>query len=420
MLASVSRSHPQGVGVQLYRRALDGSGRSMPHSEAEGDDLQRLVDWYQGAKRDLPWRRTDDPYRIWLSETMLQQTRVETVIPYYHAFLSRFPTVGDLAAAAPDEVAKLWQGLGYYARARNLHRAAQQVVSKFGGVIPSNPEDFSSLPGVGPYTAGAVLSIAFGQPTPAVDGNVLRVMARFLGIADPVRQPAVKRRIEAVLQAWLEQDNPRVVTQAVMELGATVCVPTRPDCGACPLLAGCAARAAGRQTELPVKSPKPRKQKVRVLALWCEADGQLLVQRRPAEGLLAGMWQLPAIEMPVASAEQGLAAAGPPAPRDDCAVAELLAVLSGRTRQPDRAEVESNGWLVELAVARHVFTHLEWEVHVLRPVAWTGHPDQPVPESFQWVAMADLPQLVWPRVYERLLEQLLRPFTAVRASAHLP
>ena len=254
----------------------------------------RLLAWYRASHRDLPWRRTGDIYAVWVSEVMLQQTRVETAIPYYQRFLARFPTVESLAAAPLQDVLKLWEGLGYYSRARNFHRAAQQVMMDHGGQVPTDSEAFRALPGVGDYIAAAVLSIAAGRPLPVVDGNVLRVWARFRGIGEEVRAAGTMRRIREELQAGIPAEAPGDFNQALMELGATVCTPSSPRCPACPLAGACVALREGRTAELPVRRARPAMPHRRVaVGVIRRRDGRLLIQQRPPEGLLGGLWEFP-------------------------------------------------------------------------------------------------------------------------------
>ncbi|MEZ4425760.1 MAG: A/G-specific adenine glycosylase [Gemmatimonadota bacterium] len=283
----------------------------------------RLLAWYDRARRDLPWRRTSDPYRVWVSEVMLQQTRVETVIPYYERWLERFPTVSALATADLDDVLPLWKGLGYYSRARNLHRAAQAVLERHGGEVPAEPDALRALPGVGAYTAGAVASIAFGRPEPLVDGNVRRVLSRWYDLEAPG-----DREVWALARDLVDPERPGDFNQALMELGATVCTPRAPRCEGCPVEGSCLARARGT-VEL---RPPPRKRgpvpHVHVLSLvvWTAEARTLLVQR-PERGLLAGLWEFPAREL-----------AGPPDP--------------GRCASP-------------LPPVEHVFSHLKATYHPL-------------------------------------------------------
>lgn len=260
-------------------------------SGAITDDLMR---WYDEVRRDLPWRIDSDPYKIWVSEVMLQQTRVEAAIPYFERFIGRFPTLASLAAADGDEVDKSWEGLGYYSRARNLHSAAREVSARYGGTVPSSYDDFRSLPGVGDYTAGAVLSIAYNKPLPAVDGNVLRVITRLFAISDDIMSAKAKKTVSGIVSELLPADRPSVFNQSLMELGALVCIPKAPRCAECPVAQNCAARQHGLQNSLPVKSSKKKPVEVYLTALLASTpDGSILVRRRPAGGLLAGLWELP-------------------------------------------------------------------------------------------------------------------------------
>ena len=227
----------------------------MPANEAV---RKRLLTWYRRHGRDLPWRRSRDPYHIWISEVMLQQTQVETVIPYYHRFLNAFPDVAALAAAPQSAVLKHWEGLGYYARARNLHKAAQQVVQEHGSQLPRTPEDLRRLPGIGRYTAAAVASIAFGQDTVALDGNLHRVLCRLFAIDDDPGRPNTQRTLEYLALSMLPAGQAGDFNQALMDLGATLCRRSRPACDDCPVAADCVARREGRQAELP--APRPRRE----------------------------------------------------------------------------------------------------------------------------------------------------------------
>ena len=215
-----------------------------------------LLDWYRQHQRILPWRENPDPYRVWISEIMLQQTRVETVIPYYQHFLKRFPTVKALAAASLDEVLKAWENMGYYARARHLHWAAQMIVDQLNGLIPDNRETLSGLPGIGPYTTGAILSIAFGQPVAAVDGNVRRVLSRLFAVKEPMDRPKTQRELQVRAEALLPKHSPGSFNQALMDLGAMICTPRIPNCQDCPIQRLCRGRKAHLQDHLPVSAKK--------------------------------------------------------------------------------------------------------------------------------------------------------------------
>jgi len=254
---------------------------------------EALLNWYDSNKRDLPWRQDREAYHIWISEIMLQQTRVEAVKGYYSRFLAALPTINDLACADDDLLHKLWEGLGYYSRVRNLKRAAVQIMEKHGGVFPGEYAQILALPGIGPYTAGAICSIAFNQPTPAVDGNVLRLISRLQNDPSNIDDPATKKRVTREL-ARIYPARAGDFTQALMELGATVCGPnTAPACHACPCFDICLGRAAGTAAALPVRQPKKKRriEKKTVLILSC--NGCLALCKRPDTGLLASMWQFP-------------------------------------------------------------------------------------------------------------------------------
>ena len=255
-----------------------------------------LVAWYRNARRDLPWRRTRDPYAIWVSEIMLQQTRVAVVVPYWQRWMARFPTPAALAAAELDDVLSAWSGLGYYRRARNLHRGAREVVARYRGRLPDNAGELRSLPGIGRYTAGAIASMAFDRREPLVDGNVARVLARLFAVEEDVKRPAGQARIWQLAGELVPADAPGDFNQGLMELGATVCTPAAPRCSDCPLATRCAARAAGRERELPRLSARPRDADKPILAAaaaWVERGGRVLLAQRAPEGLFGGLWELP-------------------------------------------------------------------------------------------------------------------------------
>ena len=254
---------------------------------------ENLLSWYDANRRDLPWRHTCDPYAIWISETMLQQTRVETVIPYYERFLVRFPDVETLADAEQEDVYGCWAGLGYYSRARNLHAAAKVIVRDFDGTLPDDTDALRSLPGIGRYTAGAMASIAFDRPEAVVDGNVKRVLARLLGIREDVTDRRVEEAVWAEASTLARGPRPGDCNQALMELGATVCTPRSPDCAACPLRRSCDARRAGDAEALPRKAARVRVRSVRGVAVWLERRGRVLAVKREAGRLLGGLWELP-------------------------------------------------------------------------------------------------------------------------------
>lgn len=254
----------------------------------------RLLAWYDTSTTEMPWRGERDPYRIWLSEVMLQQTRIAAAEGYYRRFLERFPTIQSLAESTLDEVLKLWEGLGYYARARNLHRLAQLVVAEYGGEFPASAEDLQALPGIGRYTAAAIASIACGEAVAVLDGNVIRVLTRLIDLPEEIGQPQVKERLWALANDLLPANRPGDYNQALMDLGRMVCTPRRPDCPHCPVREFCLAAARGTQELRPVKKAKaPLPEVCAAAAVIRDETGRLLLVQRPEEGLLGGLWMLP-------------------------------------------------------------------------------------------------------------------------------
>lgn len=263
-----------------------------------------VVAHYATVRRDLPWRRTRDPYAIWVSEIMLQQTRVATVIPYWERWMAAFPTVSALAAASLDDVLAAWSGLGYYSRARNLWSGAKAIGTDFGGALPNTAAELRAVPGIGPYTAGAVASIAFGERAPLVDGNVARVLARVYGIEHAIKSTAAVKALwlhaGELMQALPVAAAPGELNQGLMELGATVCSPTSPRCLVCPIAVHCEAARTGRQDELPVPTPRKKQDELKVLTwtlVWIEQRGTLVLARRRPDGLFGGLWELPSLEL---------------------------------------------------------------------------------------------------------------------------
>ena len=289
-----------------------------------------LIDWYRKNARDLPWRRSPTPYHVWISEIMLQQTRVSAAIPYYERFLKELPDVEALAVCDDEKLMKLWEGLGYYSRARNLKKAAQKVVSEYGGVFPSQWEDLRSLPGIGDYTAGAISSIAFGLPEPAVDGNVLRIFTRITGDFSDISLEDTKKAFRERIRPAMPLGKTSEYTQALMELGATVCLPNAaPLCSECPVAEFCVARNRGEADLLPVKKPpKPRKIENRTVFFLFFED-KVVLRRRPEKGLLSGLWEFP------------------------------------NEKEPFDLSVWNLNWeeLSSFGTGRHVFSHIEWHMN---------------------------------------------------------
>ncbi|GAB3042493.1 A/G-specific adenine glycosylase [Virgibacillus ainsalahensis] len=257
---------------------------------------QDLLNWYDENKRKLPWRETSDPYKVWVSEIMLQQTKVDTVIPYFHRFMEKFPDVYKLAEADPQDVLKAWEGLGYYSRARNLQNAVREVVDTYGGEVPSNPKELGSLKGVGPYTKGAILSIAYNQPEPAVDGNVMRVFSRVLKIEEDIAQQRTKKLFESYLREIIPEEDPSSFNQAIMDLGASICTPKSPACLFCPVQNHCSAFAVGMEEKLPVKKKAKKQKTITYVALLIKNNkNQCVIEKRADKGLLANLWQFPMV-----------------------------------------------------------------------------------------------------------------------------
>ena len=260
--------------------------------------MQQLLKWYDRHKRAMPWRQTKNPYRIWISEIMLQQTQVDTVIPYYERFLTRFPTVQALARAPLETLLQFWSGLGYYSRARNLHLAAQQIVAQHGGKIPNDRKMLLALPGIGRYTVGAILSIAFGQQEPVLDGNVIRVLTRLHGIATDPKIPSTQEKLWSLAQGLARCSRPGDMNQALMELGATVCLPTQALCATCPLRKECVALATHQVENLPLKIQRQKSIKVHYVAAMIYHRGKVLLAKRPPAKHLGEMWEFPQWEIP--------------------------------------------------------------------------------------------------------------------------
>lgn len=302
---------------------------------------RRLLAWYGRAGRDLPWRSTRDPYRIWLSEIMLQQTTVQAVIPYYERFLADFSTVSALAAAPVETVIELWAGLGYYSRARNLHAAARKVVEDFDGRFPADLDELMSLPGVGRSTAGAVLSIAFDRKAPILDGNVRRVLCRLFTLQEPPRSSAAEKKLWRWAEALTPEERPHDYAQAVMDLGATLCTPRRPACSDCPLEGLCQARRLGLEAALPLKARRKKVPTHKQVALLLERDGACLVRRRPLSGMLAGLWEFPSQRL-----EEGRT--------PEQAAGRMLADMGLSARPETLGEVS------------HAYSHFRVEIAVLR------------------------------------------------------
>jgi A/G-specific adenine glycosylase len=327
-----------------------------------------LLDWYDKNAAALPWRaRHPNPYHVWLSEIMLQQTQVETVKPYFERFLEAFPTVHALAAAPLDDVLKRWEGLGYYSRARNLHKTAITVAGELGGIFPQTVDELLKLPGIGRYTAGAVASIAYGIPAPVLDGNVIRVFSRLIDLEADVTQPKTQAQLWSLAEDWLPEVRAGDYNQALMELGRTVCKPRSPLCEACPIQEFCAAYANGTQQERPVRQKKSATPHYDVAAgIIRDETGRILIAQRPLEGLLGGLWEFPGGKK---EADETL---------PDCLKRELREELG--------IEVEVKAFFVSV---RHGFTHFKITLHAFECRYIGGEPQKLGVHDWAWVTEAD-------------------------------
>lgn len=352
---------------------------------------RRLVDWYHESHRDLPWRRDHDPYRVWVSEVMLQQTQVATVIPYYHRFLERFPDVRALAAAPIDDVLKLWEGLGYYARARNLHRAAQQVVREHDGVVPADADAFASLPGAGSYMTAAVQSIAFNTPLAAVDGNVKRVIARLFALPLSIDKREGARAVQARADELLDRDDPGTFNQAVMELGALVCRPSNPLCDECPLRDDCAALSRGIPDAFPVRDAR-REVPHQKIAVGVVSDGdRVLITRRAEKGMLGGLWEFPGGK--VQSGER---------PAYACA---------REIEEETSLKVEVGEKITRV---KHVYTHLAVEIDVFRCQYLGGDVVLDGPTDYRWITLDETGAYAFPKANHKFLPAIREALAAAR------
>jgi A/G-specific adenine glycosylase len=361
-----------------------------------------LLTWYEAHQRDLPWRQSRDPYYIWVSEIMLQQTRVDTVIPYFQRFISKFPTIEALAQAKEEEVLKAWEGLGYYSRARHLHSAVREVNEKYGGIVPSDKHQLASLKGVGPYTTGAILSIAYHQPEPAVDGNVMRVLSRYFLIEEDITQPRTRIKMEQLAKSLIVPDRAADFTQALMEIGALICTPRSPACLLCPVMEHCAARMAGLESTLPYKKKsKAPRQELRLVALILQGTQEISIQvnahhkvellfrQRPQQGLLAKMWEMPHIQWHSSQWS------------DDEEHIQFMQhhflQTEGLSIQP-LAQAPANG-MMEID---HVFSHIHWKLKVYPFYMASDW----LPYHYRWISEEHITAYAFPQVFLKIMENV--------------
>jgi A/G-specific adenine glycosylase len=343
--------------------------------------IASLLAWMHGARRDLPWRRGRVPYAVWISEVMLQQTQAATVVPYYERWLRRFPDIATLANAPLEDVLKGWEGLGYYARARNLHRMAQEIMAHHDGQIPADRATLLALPGIGRYTAGAILSLAFGQREPAVDGNVRRVLCRVYDIADDPTETATERRLWEIATALVNTAPAGAagdLNEALMELGALLCTPTKPDCAACPISAICLAHARGVEAERPVLRPRSRTPHYDAVAAVIRGQtGEYLLIQRPPSGLLGGLWGFPGGVL------------RQPTQREDA----LSAGLRQAVQEQVGIEIAQGA---EIARIKHAYTHFRITLHAFYCQITAGQPQPLGCTTVRWVAARELMDFAFP------------------------
>lgn len=343
-----------------------------------------LEEWFEENRRDLPWRKTDDPYKIWVAEIMLQQTQVGTVLGYYDEFLEEFPTVETLADASQDDVLKAWEGMGFYARARRLHKAARVVVEEYGGTLPSSEKELRKLPGIGDYTTAAIGAFAFDQDSPVVDSNVERVMARWAGIDNPIDRRDTQARIESMLESALEStDGPGLLSEGIMELGALVCTARNPDCERCPLAACCAAHRDGDETRIPVTADSGEKPHHEI-AVGVVTDAEdILISRRPEDSMLGGLW-----EFPGGKQEDG----------------ESIEEALRRELDEELGIAVSVGEKIE--TVPHEYSHLSINLHAYWCTIASGEPSSEEGQKWRWVGVENLDEYAFPKANKTILERV--------------
>ncbi len=364
----------------------------------------QFIRWYEQEKRNLPWRYNRDPYRIWISEIMLQQTRVDTVIDYFYRFMEWFPTIEELATAPEEKLLKAWEGLGYYSRARNIQAAAKQIMSEFDGKMPQTPEEISSLKGIGPYTTGAIASIAFGLPEPAVDGNVMRVVSRLFCIEADIAKASSRKIFDEAMRKIIDETHPGEFNQAMMDLGSAICTPTSPKCEACPIQAFCLANKRGIQTSFPVKTKKAKPKDVYYISAALQNhSGAYYFEERDSQKLLANMWTFPMVE--VTQEEYERLKKGWEAKQEVDLFDDLVAE-DGKELPFEKQELFI--WQTRhLGEVTHVFSHLKWHVLLFYGRA-TEEAEQEFTENktSKWLKPAAFDSVVFPKVQMKLVEQL--------------
>ncbi|HAP9191569.1 TPA: A/G-specific adenine glycosylase [Enterococcus faecium] len=364
----------------------------------------QFIQWYEQEKRNLPWRYNRDPYRIWISEIMLQQTRVDTVIDYFYRFMEWFPTIEELATAPEEKLLKAWEGLGYYSRARNIQAAAKQIMSEFDGKMPQTPEEISSLKGIGPYTTGAIASIAFGLPEPAVDGNVMRVVSRLFCIEADIAKASSRKIFDEAMRKIIDETYPGEFNQAMMDLGSAICTPTSPKCEACPIQAFCLANKRGIQTSFPVKTKKTKPKNVYYISAALQNhSGAYYFEERDSQKLLANMWTFPMVEV---TQEEYERLKKEWEAKQEVDLFDDLVAEDGKELPFEKQELFI--WQTRhLGEVTHVFSHLKWHVLLFYGRA-TEEAEQEFTENktSKWLKPAAFDSVVFPKVQMKLVEQL--------------
>lgn len=364
----------------------------------------QFIQWYEQEKRNLPWRYNRDPYRIWISEIMLQQTRVDTVIDYFYRFMEWFPTIEELATAPEEKLLKAWEGLGYYSRARNIQAAAKQIMSEFDGKMPQTPEEISSLKGIGPYTTGAIASIAFGLPEPAVDGNVMRVVSRLFCIEADIAKASSRKIFDEAMRKIIDETYPGEFNQAMMDLGSAICTPTSPKCEACPIQAFCLANKRGIQTSFPVKTKKAKPKNVYYISAALQNhSGAYYFEERDSQKLLANMWTFPMVKV---TQEEYERLKKEWEAKQEVDLFDDLVAEDGKELPFEKQELFI--WQTRhLGEVTHVFSHLKWHVLLFYGRA-TEEAEQEFTENktSKWLKPAAFDSVVFPKVQMKLVEQL--------------
>lgn len=352
---------------------------------SNSDFAQNILEWYSIHKREMPWRETKDPYKIWISEIMLQQTRVDQAWPYFERFMSEFPTVFDLAKANQQQVLKAWEGLGYYSRARNLHAASKEIVDRYNGNLPSEYDEIINLKGIGPYTAAAITSIAFGKPNAVVDGNVIRVITRYFGIEEDIRSSRTTKQVQAHVDELISGEYPAAFNQGLMEIGSLVCKPANPNCMECPIQAGCIATRTAKTDTIPYKSPAKKKPHKHIgVGIITRKDGKVLIALRPENVMLGGLW-----EFPGGKQEEG---------------ENIQQTVERELKEELEVEVHAYKEFMQL---KHVYSHFSITLYAYLCHLVSGDPKPKSSQEVRWVDISELEQYPFPKANKKLTEKLL-------------